>query len=242
MSPTDQMRHGRPHQPDPLGQFAAGFVHDITNSLGAILNCSALLSRRLTDPATLHDVKTIQAAAQQALELTRALIAVLGQRPSHAEPVDLNDVVRGVAASSGHGINSAVQVHLDLAGDPLVSLVDRSQVEQIIEALTRNGCEAMPAGGELTISTQRSPDGDAAVIVRVKDSGHGMTPEVVRRAFVPFFTTKPRGSASGLGLALVDNLVQRNGGTVAIDSVVGEGTTVTLTLPAPATPTQAPDG
>jgi len=241
MAPPDQVQDGRPHPPDPLGQFAAGFVHDITNSLGAILNCSALLSRRLTDPATLHDVKTIQAAAQQALELTRALIAVLGQRPSHAQQVDLNQVVRGIAASAGHGINSGVQVHLDLARDPLVSLVDRGQFEQIVEALTRNGCEAMPAGGELTISTQRSLDPDGAVIVRVTDSGYGMTPEVVRRAFVPFFTTKPRGSASGLGLALVDNLVQRNGGAVAIDSVVGEGTTVTLTLPAPGPPTQVRD-
>ncbi len=242
MAPTDQLEPGRPQPPDPLGQFAAGFVHDITNSLGAILNCSALLSRRLTDPATLRDVKTIQAAAQQALELTRALVAVLGQRPSHTEPVDLNDVVRAIAASSGHGINSTVRVQLDLADGPLVSLVDRGQFEQIVEALTRNGCEAMPAGGELTISTQQSPDTEGAVTVRVTDSGYGMSPEVAERAFVPFFTTKPRGSASGLGLALVDNLVQRNGGAVAIHSVLGEGTTVTLTLPAESPSTQVRDG
>jgi CheY-like chemotaxis protein len=115
----------------------------------------------------------------------------------------------------------------------MVVLVDRHQLEQVVLNVAINARHAMPDGGTLSVTTEpaSAATGDAQVTLRVRDTGHGMTAEVRDRVFEPFFTTKAPGEGTGLGLASVYGIVHQSGGDVSIESSVGAGTTVSVTLP-----------
>ena len=211
-----------------LGRLAGGVAHDFNNLLGVILNYSTLLSRRLTDDLAVADVGQITAAAERAAALTRQLLAFARRDVAYREPLDVNQFIDDFVPELRRTLGEGVDVRLDLADGQLVVLADRQQLEQVLHNLGINSRDAMPAGGVLTITT-RVVSGQ--VVVAVADTGVGMEPEILARSLEPFFTTKPPGSGTGLGLATVFGIVTQNGGQVGIVSSPSEGTTVNLSLP-----------
>jgi CheY-like chemotaxis protein len=138
--------------------------------------------------------------------------------------------VRSVASMLERTLGEQVVLQLDLSSDPMVVLADRHQLEQILVNLALNARDAMPTGGVLTIAA--TPAGGASeVLLEVRDTGLGVTAEVIARAFEPFFTTKARGHGTGLGLATVHGIVHQNNGEVSIRSTVDIGTMVSVLLP-----------
>jgi PAS domain S-box-containing protein len=220
----------RGHRLESLGGLAGGIAHDFNNLLGVILNFTTLISRRVDDPTVADDLGEIKAAAERGATLTRQLLAFARQEVANPVPVEVNGIIRSAASMLQRTLGEDVDLRLDLAPGPMVALADPNQLEQIILNLAINSRDAMPGGGRLTIATARSSTAASEVVLRVVDSGQGMTPDVVKRAFEPFFTTKERGRGTGLGLATVYGAVRQNGGEVSIDSAVGQGTTVTVVL------------
>ncbi|MGE3855607.1 MAG: ATP-binding protein [Dehalococcoidia bacterium] len=251
---------------ESLGELAGGVAHDFNNLLGVILNYSAFVSEtlaavapQLPDPHALDgardDLKEVYTAAERAARLTRQLLAFARRQATQPETIDLNAVVREIEELLRRTISEHVRLHTQLATEPTVLSADRGQLEQILVNLAVNARDAMPGGGILTIDTdpfevdeeyvERHPELSPGLHVRlrVSDTGIGMTPEVMARAFQPFFTTKPVGEGSGLGLATVYGIVTQAGGSIRLYSEPGVGTTVTILLPASdATPDAATGG
>jgi hypothetical protein len=221
----------RSHRLESLGQLAGGVAHDFNNLLGVILNYTTLILREVTDPRTVSDLGEIRAAADRAAGLTRQLLTFARQDTLNPEPLEVSEIVRGVASMLDRTLGEHVILNLALDDEPLVAIADRHHVEQIVLNLAINARDAMPDGGTLTISSGRSRDVGDEIVLQVIDDGHGMGPEVLAHAFEPFFTTKPTGEGTGLGLATVYGIVGQNGGEVSIESAVGNGTTVTVCLP-----------
>jgi PAS domain S-box-containing protein len=219
----------RSHRLESLGQLAGGIAHDFNNLLGVILNYTALLARRATDPTTTGDLGEIRAAAERGAALTRQLLTFARRDVANPAPVDVNDVVRSVVAMLERTLGEGIELRLELTPAPLVAVIDRQQLEQIVMNLAINARDAMPGGGRITIATARL-DQALGIALRLTDTGEGMPTDVVARAFEPFFTTKPHGRGTGLGLATVYGIVRQNEGEVRIDSKVGGGTTVSIAL------------
>lgn len=219
----------RSHRLESLGELAGGIAHDFNNVLGVILNYTALLARRATDPTAAGDLGEIRAAAERGAALTRQLLTFARRDVANPTPVDVNDVVRSVVGMLERTLGEGIELRLELAPAPLVAVIDRQQLEQIVMNLAINARDAMPGGGRITIVTERL-DQALDIALRLTDTGEGMPTDVVARAFEPFFTTKPHGRGTGLGLATVYGIVRQNDGEVRIDSKVGGGTTVSIAL------------
>jgi PAS domain S-box-containing protein len=220
---------------ESLGQLAGGVAHDFNNLLGVILNYTTLLDRRIEDPPAREFVAEIRAAADRGAALTKQLLTFARRTEIEAEPVDLREVVTGVASMLERTVLEHRGIRLDLPRDPVCALGDRRQIEQVMLNLAVNARDAMPEGGTLTISVSDAADEDQVEFV-FRDTGTGMPPEVAARVFEPFFTTKPRGHGTGLGLAMVHSTVTQSGGSVTLQSAPGAGTAVTVRLPRCASP------
>ena len=145
---------------------------------------------------------------------------------------DANAVVSGLADILRYTLGGGIEVETVLAPELWPILVDRNQLENAILNLAVNARDAMPEGGSLKIQTANiSVNGKNADSIAVRDTGRGMTPEVLSHALEPFFTTKAEGRGTGLGLAQVQALVRQSGGSTQIDSAPGAGTTVILYFP-----------
>jgi signal transduction histidine kinase/CheY-like chemotaxis protein len=235
-----EVQREQTHRLESLGQLAGGVAHDFNNLLGVILNYNTLLARRVTDPTATADLGEIRAAAERGASLTRQLLTFARRDVAHPESIEVNEVIRGIASMLERTLGEHIELRLDLTPGPVIAIVDPRQLEQIVMNLAINSRDAMPSGGQLTITSETSPAPvlgsnpdarhNADVVLRVVDTGHGMAPDVAARAFEPFFTTKPQGEGTGLGLATVYGIVGQNDGEVAIKSEVGAGTTVTVLL------------
>jgi PAS domain S-box-containing protein len=233
---AEQERHRLEHQLrqnerlDSLGHLAGGVAHDFNNLLAVILGYCGIVAESLPpDHECQADVEGIRKAAERGAGLTRQLLIFSRLEPSRLERVDLNAVVSETRDLLDRTLGEDVSVVTRLAGDLHPVRADRSKMEQVLLNLVVNARAAMPDGGELRIETGNA---DGAVQLSVADTGHGMEPEVARRAFEPFFTTRPKGQGTGLGLATAYGAVTDAGGTIDIDSAPGAGTTVRIRLPA----------
>jgi CheY-like chemotaxis protein len=180
-------------------------------------------------------------AARRGADLTRQLLAFARRQHLQAEPVDLNALVLGLAELLGTTLGRGITVVTELAEDAWPAIADATQLELVLLNLAINARDAMPSGGTLRIGTgnatcgeprraEAPPPGDYTVL-RVADTGTGMTPEVLARAFEPFFTTKQVGQGTGLGLPHVLGVAQQLGGGVEVDSAPGRGTAIRVFLP-----------
>jgi two-component system cell cycle sensor histidine kinase/response regulator CckA len=225
---------------ESLGKLAGGIAHDFNNILGVILNYSILAGKQVTEPRAVTDLAEIRAAAERGAGLTRQLLTFARRIDTVSEPLDVNGVVRSIASMLSRTLGAHLDLRLELAEHPLITIIDRHQLEQIVLNLVINARDAMPHGGQLKIRTAVAPfdaisdvnlpSSVPMVTLQVIDTGPGMPPDVVARAFEPFFTTKPHGEGTGLGLATVYGVVRRYLGDVRIDTSEGSGTTVTVTL------------
>ncbi len=171
--------------------------------------------------------------ATQAARLTQQMLNFAHRQAPISKLADMGELVRNMDSLMQQvaGINIALTV--DAAPEPLPVLVNAGQVELAVFNLVQNAADAMPEGGTLTISTGRLCKGGAGefAVLEVADTGSGMAPEVARRAAEPFFTTKGRGKGTGMGLNLVRACAEQFGGTLKIDSTMGQGTRIRITLP-----------
>ncbi len=215
---------------ESLGRLAGGVAHDMNNVLGAIFAVSQTLRARYGgDPTLDAALVTLERAAGRGRDLVKGLVGFSRKGTGAFLPLDLNDMVAMERDILDHTLLQKHQVETDL--QPNLPLVqgDAGTLGSALMNLCVNAVDAMPAGGTLRIRTRVLPGG--FVQLDVEDTGEGMPPEVLEKAMEPFFTTKPQGKGTGLGLAQVFTAVRAHGGQVSLRSEVGRGTCVTLVLP-----------
>jgi len=229
---------------EAIGQLAGGVAHDFNNLLTIMLgHCEMLLADADPNDPRSTDIAAIQQAGMTAAYLTRQLLAFSRKQIIEPTRLDLNAVVTGMRAMIARLIGEDVKVELVLGAQGGFVRADRTQIEQIILNLAVNGRDAMPTGGTLTIETADVDLNDdyeqmywaikagPYVVLRVTDTGTGMTPEVQTHLFQPFFTTKNPGKGTGLGLATVYGIVRQSGGSVTVYSEIGHGSSFKVYLP-----------
>jgi signal transduction histidine kinase/ActR/RegA family two-component response regulator len=244
---------------ESLGQLAGGVAHDFNNLLGVITNYTAFVADEVRPAAgaqpwtsVLADIEQVQLAAERATALTHQLLAFARREVVQPRVLSLNEVVSGVLTLLQRTLGEHVDLVTQLDERLELVLADPGQLEQILVNLAVNARDAMPGGGKLAIETcnvdvdleyaadRANLSPGRYVGLKVSDNGAGMSPEVIGRALEPFFTTKPKGEGSGLGLATIYGIVTQAGGDVRIYSEPGLGTTVTVLLPV--TDESAPGG
>ncbi len=218
---------------ESLGSLAGGVAHDINNVLAAILSLASAHREALdaADPLA-QSMDTITRACLRGRDVVKSLLFFARKGPATLGPVDLNGVVRDLVQLLARTTLKRVRLETDLQ-EPLPFVhADTGTLSHALMNVCVNAKDAMPQGGTLRIRTRILDDG--AIQVSVKDTGEGMSEDVRRRAMEPFFTTKPQGQGTGLGLAMVFGTLKALGGSTEIRSEPGQGTEVLLTFPAPA--------
>jgi PAS domain S-box-containing protein len=215
-----------------VGRLASGIAHDFNNLLTVVLSFAHLVRVKLpADHPARKDLQAITAAADQATNLASQLLTFSKQRRLATRRVDLNKVVRHTLDLLRSTLPSSIEVTAHLGPGELPVVGDETQFQQVLMNLCLNARDAMPAGGRLTVQTAVHHEGDRNGWVRllVQDTGEGMSDEVRQRIFVPFFSTKERGT--GLGLAVVRQIVEAYGGRIEVGSRPGEGSCFEIWLP-----------
>jgi signal transduction histidine kinase/CheY-like chemotaxis protein len=222
-----------------LGRLAAALAHDFNNLLTIMLGYADDCADATDETQRRASIEQVRSAAERAAILTRRLLAFSRKQTALPRPIDLSRVVREVAPMIERLVGDRVQVHYALATDLPPIVADPVEIDQALLNLTANARDAMPDGGTLHIATALVPPADGAepaasamVELAVRDTGHGMTAEVRRRAFEPYFTTKGPARGTGLGLGTVAAAASNADGRVSLASEPGVGTTVGLAFPA----------
>ena len=216
-----------------VGQLTGGVAHDFNNLLTVVSGSVSLLEEDLpeNDTDAREILRDIDAAAARAGLMTRQLLSFSRARHTPTlESIDASAALRELSPMLPRLLGAPIQVKVQAADETYIQ-ASRAGLEQILLNLTINAREAMPEGGTLSLSVEQHSD---TVCLTVEDNGTGMEPHVRERLFEPFFTTKTNGT--GLGLATVQELVRRFGGSIEVDSTLGEGTRFTLTFPVSLTP------
>ncbi|MBI2926819.1 MAG: PAS domain S-box protein [Verrucomicrobia bacterium] len=239
----EQLRHAQ--KMEAIGHLAGGVAHDFNNLLTVIQGFSQLvLSDPHLDAGHREHLGMVYSAAEKAASLTRQLLAFSRKQAMQPRIFDLNGLVDGVAKMLRRLIGEDIALELQLLAEPCPVSADEGMLEQVLVNLAVNARDAMPRGGQLVVRTTllavddehvaRSPEARLGefVCLSVRDTGCGMTPEVLGRIFEPFFTTKDVGKGTGLGLATVYGIVKQHQGWVEATSLVGTGTTFRIFLPA----------
>ena len=238
---------------EAVGQLTGGVAHDFNNLLTVLIgNIDLLQSTGPQDQRTHERLAAMRAAAERGATLTSHLLAFARRQPLLPRAVDLNGMVNGMRDLLQSALGRRVEMQFRLADDLWPAMVDPTQIELVILNLAINARDAMPDGGVVTIETSNhhrgppvraeEPAEGGYVAVVVRDTGLGMTPEVLSRAFEPFFTTKGPGAGSGLGLSQVFGTARQSGGDVHIDTEVGKGTSVSVFLPRAMVAVERPAG
>lgn len=222
---------------ETLGAMASGIAHEFNNLLTVVLaNIEPLGSN--ADERTQRRLDRAGWAIRRAARLTQQMLSFARRQFLNARPIDLRDVLRNMDALVDQMCGSAIIVRFELPPDPVPAYVDAGQLEVALLHLVRNAVDAMPLGGQLTLTARlghAGPKGPTAVELHVADTGHGMAPEVAMRAAEPFFTTRPQAhgeeARAGLGLSMVAGFAEQSGGRLQLDSALGRGTIARLVLP-----------
>lgn len=227
---------------EAIGQLAGGVAHDFNNLLTVIGGNAELLEEHLTAEDPLRaDLSQIAKATQRATSLTRRLLAFSRGGPRVTQVLDVNAMVPELGKMLVPLIGEDVELEVRLGEGTLTVALDPGEMEQTLLNLVLNARDAMPDGGRLVIATARGrkhrgdpaerPTGAEGVVLSVSDTGSGMDPGTEPRIFEPFFTTKPMGQGTGLGLSTVYGIVKRAGGSIAVETKPGAGTTMRLWFP-----------
>jgi PAS domain S-box-containing protein len=234
------------HKMEAVGQLTGGIAHDFNNLLTGILGSLALVRRRLESNRTTDVPRLLDAAttsAQRAAALTHRLLAFARRQSLDIRPNDVNRLVRSIQDLLNRTLGERIELRCLLAEGLWPALTDSNQLESALLNLAINARDAMPQGGRMTIETL-NVELDAAytasiedvqpgdyIAVSVSDTGFGMSPETLSKAIDPFFTTKPVGEGTGLGLSVIYGFMKQSRGHLRLHSELGQGTTVKLYLP-----------
>jgi signal transduction histidine kinase/ActR/RegA family two-component response regulator len=229
---------------EAVGQLTGGIAHDFNNMLAVIVGSLDIAKRQLhVDPAKSERfIANALDGAQRGAQLTARLLAFSRQQPLAPRPLDANTLVRETSELLHRSLGENIRLETALVEDPWRIFADAPQLESALVNLCVNSRDAMPEGGSLSLRTANvqlsNTDGAGGdehsgdyVAILVCDTGCGMSPEVLARAFDPFYTTKAPGQGTGLGLSQVYGFVRQSGGHISIDSQPGKGTTVSIYLP-----------
>lgn len=230
----------RAQKMEAIGQLTGGIAHDFNNLLQVIIGNLQMARTVVEQPDKLsryHD--SVMNAAQKAKALTQQLLAFSRKQPLEARIVNLNRVISELRELLSKTLGSHIEIDLDLSPDLANAQIDIIQLEMALINILANARDAMPNGGKVIIKTSNVTvvkGGDAAgsgryVELSVRDSGEGMSQDVISHITEPFFTTKEVGRGTGLGLAQVYGFVKQSDGGFGVDSKVGSGTTIRLTFP-----------
>lgn len=237
-----QEGHRQAQKMEAVGQLTAGLAHDFNNLLQVIAGNQELLLQEIDAPKSRRRLENAQSATEKASRLTRQLLAFARKTRLDPKPVDLSRAVMSFSDLLHASAGPNVEIQMNLRSRLPACLVDIAHLETALINIVVNARDAMPGGGTITLSTEKLHlNGDATtrelapgdyVALSVIDEGQGMSPDLVSRAIEPFFTTKPVGRGTGLGLAQVHGFLQQSRGRLEIESEVGRGTTVRMILPA----------
>jgi signal transduction histidine kinase len=228
-----------------IGQLTGGIAHDFNNMLGVITGSLDLIRRRMKrgDFGIERFVEAAQKASERAATLTHRLLAFARQQPLAPEPIDANRMIAGMSDLLHSTLGEQIQIETVSGAGLWRTSADAHQLENAILNVAINARDAMPTGGKLTIEAANAYLDDAYcrqhaeiepgqfVMIAISDTGAGMKPEVLERAFEPFYTTKSTGKGTGLGLSQVYGFVKQSRGHIKIYSETGAGTTVKMYLP-----------
>ncbi len=230
---------------EAVGQLAGGLAHDFNNLLTVIrAEADLLLQARPGDPELAEMVSEIQAASERGAALVRQLLAFSRRQILRPTLVDLNRALRSMEGMLRRTLGERIRIEIRLEPGLARIRMDPNQLEQLVLNLALNARDAMPEGGTLLLETDDVELDDAYVAhhlestpgphvrLTVSDTGTGMSPEVLERIFEPFFSTKPAGQGTGLGLASVYGIVKQSGGNIWCYSEPGKGTTFKIYFPA----------
>ena len=240
----DALRHSQ--KMEAIGQLTGGIAHDFNNLLTGIIGSLDIIRRRMAS-GRLDEIPRFMdaasASAQRAGALTHRLLAFARRQSLDIRPNDVNRVIGNMEDLLHRTLGEHIQLECSLGTEVWTAFTDVNQLESAVLNLALNARDAMPDGGKLTIETANAPldaaytsrQGDVEpgdyVVIGISDTGSGMAADVVAKAIDPFFTTKPVGKGSGLGLSMVYGFAKQNRGHLRIYSEVGHGTTVKLYLP-----------
>ena len=238
-----QLRHKQ--KMEAVGTLAGGIAHDFNNILAVIMGYSELALSGIPKGTSLHKkLKGIIKASYRAKDLVGQILTFSRKGEEAQEPVQIGLVVEEALKMLHASLPATIEIRQNLKAGAAVILSDPTQIHQVLMNLCTNAAHAMrDKGGVLEVSlTDAEIDSDSAVRhlnitpgryqkLTVKDTGHGMAPEIMERIFDPFFTTKGPGEGTGMGLAVVHGIVKRLKGAITVDSRPGKGTTFQLLFP-----------
>lgn len=259
-SAEEQLRQAQ--KLEALGQLAGGVAHDFNNVLQAIAGGANLIRRRAGDPQAVAKLAAMMGeAAERGAAVTRRLLAFARKDELRSESVAVEALLADLTEILRHTLGPGLRILVEVEPGLPVLRADRSQLEAVLINLATNARDAMPEGGTLRFAASRAPEGAALPLLvaprgdadgkgvgqapapasaavsylrlAVSDTGNGMDAETLSRATEPFFTTKPKGQGTGLGLSMAKGFAEQSGGALLIASTPGRGTVVTLWLPLP---------
>lgn len=230
---------------ESIGTLAGGVAHDFNNILTVIIGFSQIMLNQTdqTDP-NYKNLENIYESAKRASKLTKQLLLFSRKQNMQSKPIDLNQTLSRLNKMLNRLIGEDIQMHHNLAENLNMINADEGQIEQVITNLAVNARDAMPEGGDLTISTKNvTIDQKEAtttshkktgrfVKLTIKDTGEGMDKNTQEQIFDPFFTTKAHGEGTGMGLSVVHGIIKKHKGHIEVSSKPGEGTSFDIYLPA----------
>jgi PAS domain S-box-containing protein len=212
-----------------LGTLASGMAHEIGTPMNVILGRAEYLLQRTADEGMKKGLATIVTQVERITKVMNQLLTFVRRKPSERRTVDLAEIVDdSLEMFEERIVHSRITVAKTIESSLPPVLADRDQLIQVLINLVMNSLHAMPEGGRLGLSLDRE---NGHVRLGVSDTGHGMPEEIRSKVFEPFFTTKDFGKGTGLGLTVVKGIIEEHGGTIAVESVVGKGTTFWIRLP-----------
>jgi len=214
-----------------LGQLAAGVAHELNNPLGTILLYSDILRKELDPDSTYRtDIEIIVNETKRCKAIVSALLEFARQNKVVAQPTEINSLINNVAEMAlKHHQTSGIEISYELDLDLPIIQADPSQLYQALVNLVDNAIDAMPGGGKITLRTRNRPTG--MITFEIEDTGEGIPAENIGKLFTPFFTTKPMGKGTGMGLAITYGIIKLHRGQINVRSEINKGTRFTIQLP-----------
>ncbi|KAF0180697.1 MAG: multi-sensor hybrid histidine kinase [Nitrospirae bacterium] len=239
---TQQLRHSQ--KLEAVGQIAGGVAHDFNNILCAMIGFCDLAKMKTGED---HPARTylhhIAALTERGANLTKSLLAFSRKQILAVRPEHINRIIEGMGEFLRRIIGTDIRLETAIAGEDLVVMADRGQIEQVLMNLATNARDAMPGGGSLRIGVARCEIDEGFVsahgygahgtyaVVTVEDSGAGMDEKTMEKIFEPFFTTKDEGKGTGLGMSIAYGIIKQHKGFINVYSEVGSGTVFRIYLP-----------
>lgn len=226
---------------EAIGKLTGGIAHDFNNLLSVIFNGMAVLRRDIHSDYGLRVLDTMERAVSRGATLTQQLLSFARQQPQRLEKYHINRVINSFEAVLQRANTTSLNFNIRLAEPLPVVIMDATQFEAALLNLVVNARDATAAGGSISLTTEvinlqsqsvNTLPAGRYVKIMLCDTGEGMTPEVKAQAIEPFFTTKPTGKGTGLGLSQVYGFIQQSNGDMQIESAPGQGTCISLYLPA----------